>query len=209
LAMASLASATTVSLIAPAPGDPGSATNPLAASGSLRVYLGVSASDLDGLSCTISATNATITGGILAAEAPEYGVKATDYGAIVVEDGGWGAGLSSDTEVVLGAAHVQCGQFGNTIHGATTDPVAVLPVAAGSLGVGVFVHTPIAYIDITADGSGNHINLSIINGSKFGSTSILTDLVTVPDFGETTVVVPEPATMLLLSLGGLLLRRKK
>ena len=215
LATASLAGATTVSIIAPAAGAPGSTGDPLTAAETLRVYLGVSASDLDGLSVTISATNATLTGGILASEAPDYGVEVQDWGILVQTDGGWQVGLSADTEIVSGAAHVQCGQFESTIYGATTEPVVVPPVAPGDLGGAyptiVTANTPIAYIDLTAAGTGN-IVLSIVNGSKFGSTSILTDLVTVPDYAGGTIcaeVIPEPATIVLLSLGGLLLRRKK
>ena len=212
IAMASLASATTISIIEPASG-PGSAGTPLVAAETLRVYLGVSASDLDTLGVTVSATNATITGGVLASEAADYGVEVQDWGILTQEAGGFQPGLSFDTTIVLGAANIGLGQFGSTIYGATTEPVVALPVAMGDLGgaypVIVTANTPLAYIDITAAGTGD-ILLSLVNGSNVASTSVLTDLVTVPTLtGGTIYAVPEPATMLILGLGALLLRRKK
>ena len=210
LAMASLAGATTVSIIKPLTGPGSSDAEALKANESLRVYLGIDASDLDTLSVTISATNGTIDGGVLAAEAVNHGLECTDWGVVILTLGGFQSGLSNDTTIISSAAHVGLGQFGSVIYGATTSPVAVYPFAPGTyVPPGTAVNSPIAYIDITAAGTGDMV-LSIINGSTHGSTSLLTDLITVPNMTGTIIdAVPEPATMLILGLGALLLRRRK
>ena len=204
LAMASLAGATTVYIVEPATGAPGSAADPLAAGESLSVYLGVDAGDLDTLSVTVSVTNATITGGILASEAPQYGAWGIDLGTSIMYSGGWQTGLSNDTAIIGGAAHIGMGMFGNTIY-TTALPVDAPPLTPGG---GGSTGTPIAYIDITATGTGEmgRIGVSLVNGSIYGESSWLTDLETVPDF---VGIIPEPATLLLLGLGGLVLRKKQ
>jgi len=211
-AVASLAGATTISMIDPAASAPGSVEDPLDAAETLRVYLNVDASNLYTLSTTISATNATITGGIMVADANLYAAKYTDYIGMmpVAKVGGWAATYSFDTVVdVNGSAHMGLGAEG-TIAYLTTNPFVIpFPLDGFAGGFNLSQNSPVAYIDITAAGTGD-IVLSLANGSTYGSTSILTDLSTVPTLsGGTIYAVPEPATMLILGLGALLFRRRK
>ncbi|MHC4482888.1 MAG: hypothetical protein ACYSW4_05010, partial [Planctomycetota bacterium] len=77
-------------LIAPAPGAPGSSTNPLGFGQPLRVYVETDSTGLGMLCVTITLTgNGQITGGIQASEAASYGAQVTDSGVVLVWAGGW------------------------------------------------------------------------------------------------------------------------
>ena len=203
LGLSSAASATTVSLM-----DPGVAVGDVTAT---RIYLAVDMTGLQQLSVTITAVgDATITGGVMAAEAFDFGLQATDYVAVVVTAGGWQNGLSLDTAVTGGTmAEIGLGHFGSTIYGATTDPAVAMPIAAGSLGSGVIVNTPIAYIDVIATGMGS-VTLTMVDGSQFGANT-LDEGGPIAGFGNplTLDTVPEPMTIALLGLGGLALLRRR
>ena len=203
LGLSSVASATIVSLM-----DPGVTVDETGT----RVYIAVDATGLLGFCATVTVTgDVTITGGTLKAEAGDHGVQATDYTTIVITDGGWQSDLSFDTLISGGGSIAELGlaHFGSTIYGATTDPVVLLPVAPGSLGMMVSINTPIAYLDIFATGSGG-ATLTMVGGSVFGSESRDGEG-PIAGYGDALVLstIPEPMTIALLGLGGLLLRRKK
>jgi hypothetical protein len=199
-------------LIAPAPGAPGSSTNRLGSGQPLRVYIATDSSGLGQLSVTITLTgNGQITGGILASEAPSYGAQVTDSGVALVWAGGWQTFTSFDS-VVTGTTQVEIGlaMFGSTIYGATTLP-PVVPVNPGDLGGGNAVaNTPIAYFDIECLGPGD-VTLTMVDGSIYGSHTLMDDDTIVTDFGSPITIyqVPEPMTIALLALGSLALLRKR
>lgn len=214
------ASASTITLLAPTSG-PGTAGDPLENGEGLRVYVAVSDSSLDTLAATITAAGdgANITAGITGgAEIEDYGVKLTkapdSWGGGITSDGGWQSALSLGSAVDSATVvRMQAGMFGATIHGPATDPITFsgdIPANTGMSNIDYI--TPIAYIDITGDGSGNSITLTITNGAgNLGSTSVESDGSTVPGFGDaiTIYTVPEPITIALLGFGGLFLRRRK
>ena len=203
LGLTSAASATTVSLM-----DPGVTVD---ATGT-RIYIAVDMSGLEALAVTITASgDATITGGIMAAEASDFGVKATDYDTVIVTDGGWQNGLSFNTVITGGTkAELGLGHFESTIFGATTVPAKAMPIMPGDLGMAVSVHTPIAYIDIVATGAGS-VTLTMVDGSVYGNNTLDREG-PIAGFGSPLCLdtIPEPMTIALLGLGGLfLLRRRK
>ena len=125
LCVTGAASATTIFLIAPAAGEPGSASNPLSTGETLRVYIGVSDNYLDTYAATITATGAgfDITGGISGgAEVADYGVQLTKapetWGGAIMSDGGWQSSLSLGS-VVDSTTQIRqhLGQFSSTIYG--------------------------------------------------------------------------------------------
>jgi hypothetical protein len=198
LCISTSASALTVSLV-----DPGTVSD----SGSTRIYVAVDGLGMDDLALTLDISgDAEWTGGIQAAEAASYATKLTDYGTIVLTDGGWQSDLSADTALSNAnkTAELGLGHFGSTPHGATTIPVVTI-VNPGDLGIGLSVITPLAYVDITATGDKG-ATITLTNGSQFGSESSLWEA----GAALTIDTIPEPATLALLGLGGLaLLRRRK
>ena len=198
------ANAVTVSLVDPDLG------HDMVANETARVYLAIDVNDIYALSTTISATNATITGGITAAQAPDYGAEWTDYtGAAVKTGGGWNKDYCFDTNIVSGKAHVGLGAEGSLTY-ETTIPLIAVPPAGGFGGFfGAIANSALAYIDIKAAGTGD-IVLTLVNGSEHGSESLMGDLSTVPGYSGVTIdAVPEPVTIALLGLGGLFLRRRR
>jgi hypothetical protein len=222
LCVTGVTSAATISLIAPAAGTPGASDDPLENGESLRVYIAVSDDTLDTYAATITAAGAggAITGGISGGlEVEDHGVELqvtpTGWGGGTSKSGGWQSSLSAGSVVDSSTSiRQQLGMLGSTIHGATDVPVVLVSSYPENTGTAfAYYNTPISYIDITGDGSSTQgITLSIANGAgNLGSTSIETDLQTVPSFGQSITIytVPEPMTIALLGLGGLLLRRRK
>lgn len=206
LGLSGVASATTVSLM-----DPEATVDTMG----MRIYIAVDLTGLEQLSVTITAAgDATITGGILASEAGDYGVEVDDWGIAIFTDGGFQSGLSFDTVITGGTkAEIGLGHYESTIYGATDLPVVVLPVLAGDLGgdypTTVQANTPIAYIDIVATAMGS-VTLTMVDGSVYGDNTLDGEGL-IAGFGSPLVLntIPEPATIVLLGLGGLLLRRRK
>jgi hypothetical protein len=218
LGLTSAASAVTVSLYQPGASEPGGSANELDELDTLRVYIVVDGMGLDTLACTVQVVSGDgdITGGLQQADAPDYGAEVTKnpegWGGAETFDGGWqtdftGSVLDSASKIRIGAGH-----SGSTIYGASDSPPVDpenLPTHEGT-SANTYI-TPVAYVDIQCTGPTDLV-LSIINGAgALGSTSVETDLTTVPTFGGDITIhqVPEPMTIALLGLGGLLLRRRR
>ena len=170
LAVASLASATTVSLVGPAPGELGSAENPAVESDLITIQVALGNGTLLGLDSILTVTGpGTIVDAFKVADAGTYG---------------WDPGLTADPIMGGNSAEMGAGNFaGNS-----------------NASVGYFV--------IHCDGPGEVV-LTLSEGQSFGGSMDTNWMV--PTYGPSITIhqIPEPATIALLCLGGLLIRKKK
>jgi hypothetical protein len=227
LGISSIASATNVGLHID-PGAPGgSRATELSQSETATVYVTVDTTGAPGtllnmgtLDAVISIDGGGATGTIVQAlNLADMPAAATAWGADVTEivagvfytyAGGWQQGLSFNPIFGAGNQNVEigAGQFGNQIYDTTYPPMQNQPPDAAHGGF-PWYHGAIGYVEIHCLGVAD-ITVSIANGQAFGGTA-MDDGVTTPNFGGPVTVhqVPEPMTVLLLSFGGLFLRRRK
>jgi hypothetical protein len=208
LGLATAASATTLTLTR-------SGSGTLNASDTEKIYVYVNDSDMDSLATTLTVTNGTFTANLIGqGDCDDYGVYVsttpTAWGGGSSVAGGWQTDLSSNSvrSVANTKAELGLGMFGSTIYGATSvNSLADIPVNEGTSFLSY--HVSIAYVELQAAGTGDMV-LSWVNGSQFGTSSRMTDG-SLPTFGASLTIpaVPEPMTIALLGLGGLLLRRRR
>jgi hypothetical protein len=209
LGLATAASATTLTLTR-------SGSGTLNASDTEKIYVYVNDSDMDSLAATLTVTNGTFTANLIGqSDADDYGVYVsttpTAWGGGSSVAGGWQTDLSSDSvrSVSNTKAEIGLGMFGSTLYG-PTDTAAMADIPYPNEG-GAFAYytVSLAYVELQAAGTGDMV-LSWVNGSQFGTSSRMTDG-SLPTFGASLTIpaVPEPMTIALLGLGGLLLRRRR
>jgi hypothetical protein len=198
---------TTVYIVAPEEGAPGSASNPLDASEYLTVYLRGMDGDMDSLVCNMTvAGNAVITDAVKKAD--QGGGTAYRYGGyelMMPGSGFWQQGWQSDLSfnpVIAGdgkTAAIGLSQFGGRAWSTHANGTS-----------------PMGYFVIHCEGEGEVV-LTISEGeaglATYGSSQIYPNPPGgTPSYGGSITVyqIPEPMTVMLLGLGGLfLLRRRK
>lgn len=205
LGLAGVTSATTISLVAPEPGAPGSAENPLNDSDTIIIYLAGSDGDMDTLVSTISITG---PGAIVdAVGASDNGTgTAFRYGGYMLVPGmdfwggGWQPDLSFEAFITGDAmtAVIGLGQFGDRAYSSHANGVS-----------------PMGFVEIHCTGPGEVV-VSIIEGDSdlvaFGSSQIYPNPPGgAPSYGGAITIyqIPEPTTVALLGLGGLLMLRRR